>query len=736
VNLESQTSVRIQIIRTVAFAVFFPVLILVSYFLFESYSEGVEQAENNRQQIFGRTSSWLRSHIYDIQYQTAVLASNKAIGELPVNILMNQFVHSALQDFVEQNRYVHSAVITDQSDFLLEGYPNSVFRLPVPVLKATTEKVLSSGLNQGLPKLTMLPLPVSDEHKGMTKQALYFVTPLFKELDSIINPRKITGVLFVRLDTDALFNDIESDYTGILLELGEQFIASDIGATKASNTQVHDALFSRELTFQKTAPLSLTMLLDESQYLERLYNNFAIVALICLGALMFALSLVSVLISRIRRPLNDLRIVSQQWRDGRFVSRPFTSSYLEFDEALDAMNKMASTINEQFTELRKAKLDAERSEELKSQFLANMSHEIRTPMNGVMGLLGVLQQKVSSPEHHRLVNRIIDAASSLLTIVNDILDLSKIEADKLHIESVECELKEILLRVNRIYAQLAQNKDLKLKLDVSNLHHSFIKTDPVRVNQILNNLVSNAIKFTEHGVITVEASNIRKNHQDYLQLVITDSGIGMNLEQVNRLFNLFEQGDNSTTRKYGGTGLGLSICKKLTNLMGGDIVAESEAGTGSKFTVHIQIELAQKCEEEASVKEKANLDLSEYKILVAEDNTINQEVLGYMLEETGINVTFADNGINAIHQNSQEDYDMILMDVQMPEMDGIEATCEIRKTNSDLPIIMQTANVMSEDIKRYIAIGSNGIVAKPIDKEQLFDVLENVLLKNKTHLFK
>ncbi|XOV78890.1 MAG: ATP-binding protein [Aestuariibacter sp.] len=731
----NQNSVRVYIIRTVAFAVLFPVLILVSYFLYESYTEGMKQAEINRQQTSSRTAAWLRSHIYDVQYQTAILASNKAVGELPVNILMNQFTHNTLQEFVEENSYVKSAVITDLSDFILEGYPNEVFRLPAAIFRSTTEHIFTTGLNHGLPKLTMLSLESGSAPSENHANALYFVAPLFKELDSIVTPRKITGALYIQLDADKLFDDIDSSNEQIIIQLAGKSIASTTEAYSKNVTAVHNEILPSELILRQITPLTFTMMLDESRYLERLYSNLVFVAFICFGALLFALILVYQLISRLRHPLDDLRKVSQQWRDGRYVSYPFQSSYQEFDEALQTMNKMAETIDSQFKELRQAKLGAERSEALKSQFLANMSHEIRTPMNGVMGLLGVLQQRIASPEQHKLVNRIIDAASTLLTIVNDILDLSKIEADKLHIESVDCELKEILLRVNRVYAEQAKDKDLALRLDVKNLSHSFIKTDPVRVNQILNNLVSNAIKFTEHGTITIAASNARKNQQNYIVLTITDTGIGMDVAQINRLFNLFEQGDNSTTRKYGGTGLGLSICKKLANLMGGDIVAESEQGTGSKFTVYLQIDLAQKQVDVVEPLPESTLDLSAYRILVAEDNTINQEVLGYMLEETGISFDIAENGITALQYYQNNHYDMILMDVQMPEMDGIEATREIRKSNKDLPIIMQTANVMSEDIQRYITAGSNGLVAKPIVKQQLFTVLEEVLIHNKTHLF-
>lgn len=726
-------SVRFNIIYSVVTAVFVPLLLLTAYFLFSSYQENKEQSEFNREQLSLQATAWLRSQIFDIQYKTAYLSSSKAIGELPVNILLNQFTHSTLQEFVESNTYVKSALITDLSDYILEGYPNKVLARHTSMYRPLTQEFFDAAAVQNLPKLTLLK--ESSRHVDQGNINLYFAAPLFKELASVITPRKVTGGIFIELDVNRLLKDLNTDFQFASIILGESSIDEGVWSELDTMRVIESEIMPAELSLNDSVPLLLRMQFDESRYADRLRNNLLFVVLLCLAAIVFSTYLITKLIARLTAPLNDLRAMSRQFRRGNYKTYPFESSYKEFDETLTVMNNMASTIDTQITDLQAAKQQAERSEELKSQFLANMSHEIRTPMNGVMGLLGVLQQKVTLPEHAALVNKINDAASTLLTIVNDILDLSKIEADKLHVESVDCELKEVLLRVNRIYAAQAKNKGIKLALDVKELNHSFIKTDPVRLNQILNNLVSNAIKFTSSGTVTIAASNARKNNQEFLIIAIADTGIGMSEKQLSRLFNLFEQGDNSTTRKYGGTGLGLSICKKLANLMGGDIVAESQEGVGSKFTVTLQIELAEKTENVPEVEHHDSIDLSAFKVLVAEDNTINQEVLGYMLEETGINVEFADNGLQAIEKCKLIEPHMILMDVQMPEMDGVSATEEIRKFNRGIPIIMQTANVMSEDIMRYKLAGSNGVVAKPIVKSQLFAVMEDVLLKNKSQLF-
>lgn len=729
----SSSSVRRNILLSVILAVFVPLLVLVSYFLYTSYQEGIKQAEFNRHQLSQQSTSWLRSQLYDIQYKTAFLASNKAIGELPVNILLNQFTHITLQQFVEDNRYINAALISDMSEYVLEGYPNSVFAKSAQFYNPTTSFYFENDEQQGLPKLLMLS--ASSLPQETPSNSLYFVAPLYKELASVITPRKVTGALFVEVDTVALLKDLDGEYQSAQVTLQHDAVMWQQYSESGNIGEIVAEILPNGVNFNSAFPLMLTLRIDESQYLQRLRNNLLFVVTICVAALMFSALLISRLISRLTTPLNDLRHLSQQFKKGNYQQLDFTGSFSEFDETLDVMNNMASTIENQISALQQAKIKAEHSEAMKSQFLANMSHEIRTPMNGVMGLLGVLQQKVTTPEQEKLVSRISDAASTLLTIVNDILDLSKIEADKLHIESVECELKELLLKLNRLYAPQVKNKGLKLKLDVKELTHSYVKSDPVRINQILNNLVSNAIKFTHSGDVIVSVSNQTIANQEYLKIEVCDTGIGMSEEQLGRLFNLFEQGDNSTTRKYGGTGLGLSICKKLANLMGGDIIAQSEPEKGTTFTVTLRVELAEPPNEKVPNETSDTVDLSKFRVLVAEDNTINQDVLGYMLEETGISYEFADNGVMAIEKYQDGQFDLILMDVQMPEMDGVTAAIEIRKRDKQIPIVMQTANVMSEDIQRYTNLGCNAIVAKPIVKNHLFTVLRDILIHQKQHSF-
>lgn len=391
-------------------------------------------------------------------------------------------------------------------------------------------------------------------------------------------------------------------------------------------------------------------------------------------------------------------------------------------------------------ELQQAKAVAEAATKAKSEFLANMSHEIRTPMNAAMGMLYLLQQTPLTEKQKNYLEKAQGAANSLLRIINDILDFTKIEAGKLEMESVPFRLDTVLALLVDVATVALHDKPIKLQITAApDLPVNFIG-DPLRLGQVLLNLTGNAIKFTEEGAVTVKVEQAAIDEGEVeLLFSIQDTGIGMSAEQQAKLFSAFSQADTSTTRKYGGTGLGLTISKQLVEMMGGTLTVESEAGKGSTFSFSARLGIlsaeesaalpiaAEEKQEEETGRLTAAGSFSGVKVLLVEDNQLNQEVAREILEGRGVSVDLAENGIEAVARvlHSGVIYDAVFMDVQMPLMDGLEATRHIRTRHGfdSLPIIAMTASAMASDRLLCLQAGMNDQVNKPIDVTELFATL-------------
>ena len=385
-------------------------------------------------------------------------------------------------------------------------------------------------------------------------------------------------------------------------------------------------------------------------------------------------------------------------------------------------------------ELNVAKEAAERASRAKSTFLANMSHEIRTPMNAIVGLTHVLRRDRLTPQHADKLKKIANAAEHLLSILNDILDISKIESGKLVLERAPFRVVDLVEHLIGISAEQAEAKNLHFRTQFSELPPLLVG-DRLRLSQALLNFISNAIKFTTPGSISLRATVLSEDENGILtRFEVKDSGIGIDLEAQARLFTAFEQADNSTTRKYGGTGLGLAITRRLAELMGGEVGVDSEPGVGSCFWMTARFTRAESgsmAPEKISdeVPPETRLKTPHYaaqRILLVEDDLINQEIAREMLEVVAeLDLTVAGNGHVAVNLLKGEKFDLILMDLLMPEMDGITATQEIRKLPGygQTPIIAMTANAFDEDRAQCIAAGMNDHVPKPVDPDHLFNTL-------------
>jgi len=472
--------------------------------------------------------------------------------------------------------------------------------------------------------------------------------------------------------------------------------------------------------------------LNEAKKLLNQKNSsyFTFTIILSFTALLIVSTLIYFLYNHIQRRFRKVQFMVENLNTKKpdFSKEMVVEQTDELGKVVAQFNALTSKLGKDYNTLNELKIKAEETAKLKSQFLANMSHEIRTPMNGIMGMSYLVLQTDLDDKQRDFIEKIDNSAKNLLGIINNMLDISKIEARKLELNKMNFKLHEVIDNAIDLLHFKMEEKNLEFHLDyeknISTLYHG----DHIRLSQILNNLLSNAVKFTHNGSISLSVSKINQNR---FQFKIKDTGRGLTKEEQKNIFKAFRQADGTSSRQYEGTGLGLTICKQLVKMMNGKIWVESSLNKGSTFTFEIELkELADNIDRSIKAQNSElntlNFNIAQLdnkRILIAEDNLINQEIILGLLEDSKIIIDIAENGQETIELQQKNSYDLILMDIQMPILDGYETAKIIRKTDKNVPIIAITASAMKEDIEKTIASGMNSHLTKPIDVTKLYETL-------------
>lgn len=439
--------------------------------------------------------------------------------------------------------------------------------------------------------------------------------------------------------------------------------------------------------------------------------------------------------ARLATPISRLSVIVERMAQGDYSARTAETANGEVKQLQEGVNTLAKElqkseeVQQHYVEsLIKEREASEQANKAKSEFLAVMTHELRTPMNGVLGMLQLMQSTALSKEQDEYVEIALSSGDHLLGLINDILDFSKIEQGSIELDQKFFDLHHSLRRIADSFKTIVTNKDLKFELDISAVENLNVKADETRLHQILVNLLGNAVKFTKKGHVGLSIGSVERiNEQIKLSIVVSDSGKGISEDNIERIFDAFQQEDASISRQYGGTGLGLAISKQLVEKMNGNLIVQSAAEQGSRFICQFTWDVAKnKIDPPPVVPEELAAENFLSRVLLVEDNEVNQKVALKMLKDFGLYCDLAEDGLQAVHLAKQNQYDLILMDLQMPNMDGYQATKALRQEeglNKVTPIVALTANALYDVKNQCLQAGMNDFLAKPYKKALLQQLL-------------
>lgn len=733
-------SIALKIVVAFSFVV---LILLVSYIIMVQRLDTIEESISNVANIsnYSNSTVGINKDIVEMQRDISVysISGSRAVFE-KINEnhsdiksrLLSLKVSDSISEEEEDNIKKLSELV-DKIGANLTVLP-SIYRERQEMLNVVLESVYQSAIkslavlrsNTKDPVAKLEILEVSNDWHALHRSAWLFLSrkdyAKKREVASILSGISMKSQ---RFDESNYLNNLVKKYQASFaktvqvnrnyLNLVNIVIAGDVNEFGILSNSLRELSFERLKNIKKVS--------DDSVSITRTTLNilsFAIIFYLLLLAWFFHAHITKA-ISRLTDSFS------------RFLSGDLSATvpHSKRTDEIGVLAQAASRFRDMSIDLEKEKKAAEHTSKVKSEFLANMSHEIRTPMNGVLGMATNLQDTELTIKQKEMLDIIISSGKSLLVVINDILDLSKIEADKIYLESSPIDLNNLFYNLEILFKKQVSDKDINFYIDVIYTGDSveFIG-DETRIKQILINLIGNAVKFTEKGEVVVKAHvNEENNGKVKINFSVVDTGIGIESTYLDSLFDAFSQADTSITRKFGGTGLGLTITSKLLGLMGSKLNVESELGKGSKFSFEIDSNL---CFQEESVHnkikadEKIKLDFSRLNVLVAEDNKTNQVVIRALLSKLNVgSITLVENGEEAVNQCIHEEFDLIFMDMQMPVIDGLQATLQIKAMRQyrNIPIIALTANVFEEDKKKCSEVGMCDFIGKPIDIDQLEEVL-------------